>query len=97
MFRNAFEGWHIIILVLAFVVLFGYKKLPDAARSIGRSMRIFKAETKGLRDGEGADDKTAPVAPPAQAAAAPAPAAPAPSPTPVPADIAGPPVNHPSV
>ncbi len=46
--------WHIVIIVIAFVVLFGYKRLPDAARSVGRSMRIFKAETKGLR---GDDDK----------------------------------------
>ncbi len=38
------------LLIIAFVVilLFGSKKLPEAARSIGRSLRIFKAETKGL-------------------------------------------------
>jgi sec-independent protein translocase protein TatA len=35
------------------VVIFGSKRLPDAARSLGRSMRIMKAETKGLMD----DDK----------------------------------------
>ncbi len=48
-----------IVLGIA-VLLFGSKKLPDAARSIGRSMRILKAETKGLRDedGDGRDDKT---------------------------------------
>jgi sec-independent protein translocase protein TatA len=28
--------------------LFGSAKLPQAARSLGRSMRIFKSETKGL-------------------------------------------------
>ena len=40
------------LLIIAFIVilLFGSKKLPDAARSVGRSLRIFKAETKGLRD-----------------------------------------------
>ena len=43
-----------LIMAAVFVVLFGSKKLPDAARSIGRSMRIFKAETKGLRED---DDK----------------------------------------
>jgi sec-independent protein translocase protein TatA len=42
--------WHLLILAAVFVVLFGSRKLPDAARSIGRSMRIFKAETKGLRE-----------------------------------------------
>lgn len=46
--------WHLAIIAIVFVVLFGYKRLPDAARSVGRSMRIFKAETKGLR---GDDDK----------------------------------------
>lgn len=42
--------WQLAILVLVLVLLFGAKKLPDAARSIGRSMKIFKAETKGLRE-----------------------------------------------
>ncbi|MFJ9786903.1 Sec-independent protein translocase subunit TatA [Amycolatopsis sp. NPDC101161] len=37
-----------IILVLLVVLLFGAKRLPDAARSIGKSMKIFKAETKDL-------------------------------------------------
>lgn len=51
------------LLIIAFIVilLFGSKKLPDAARSIGRSLRIFKAETKGLRDdkdGESAPPRT---------------------------------------
>jgi sec-independent protein translocase protein TatA len=40
--------WHLLIVAVVFLVLFGSKKLPDAARSFGRSMRIFKAETKGL-------------------------------------------------
>ena len=40
----------IIILVLVLVVLFGWKKLPDAARSLGRSMRIFKAEVEEMKD-----------------------------------------------
>ncbi len=47
----------IIIIALVVLVLFGSKKLPDAARSFGRSLRIFKAETKGLRD----DDHQAPA------------------------------------
>jgi len=40
----------IIIIAIVIFALFGYKKLPDAARSVGRSMRIFKAETKGMRE-----------------------------------------------
>jgi sec-independent protein translocase protein TatA len=42
-------GWELILVLVVLVVLFGSKKLPDAARSLGRSLRIFKAETKGLR------------------------------------------------
>jgi sec-independent protein translocase protein TatA len=46
---NLPNGWELILVLLVLVLLFGSKKLPDAARSLGRSMRIFKAETKGLR------------------------------------------------
>ena len=42
--------WHIVILAVVLVLLFGAKRLPDAARSLGRSMRILKAETRGLSD-----------------------------------------------
>jgi sec-independent protein translocase protein TatA len=48
--------WHLLILAAVFVILFGSRKLPDAARSIGRSMRILRAETtKGLNEDEAAD------------------------------------------
>lgn len=40
----------IIVIAIVVLILFGSRKLPDAARSLGRSMRIFKAETRGLRD-----------------------------------------------
>ncbi|WP_116051819.1 Sec-independent protein translocase subunit TatA [Amycolatopsis palatopharyngis] len=53
---NALQPWHLIILVLVVVLLFGAKRLPDAARSIGKSMKIFKAETKDMR---GSDDTDA--------------------------------------
>jgi sec-independent protein translocase protein TatA len=42
----------ILILLIVILVLFGAKRLPGAARSLGQSMRIFKAETKGLRSDE---------------------------------------------
>jgi sec-independent protein translocase protein TatA len=49
-----FDSPATVILILVVIVLFGSKKLPDAARGIGRSLRIFKAETKGLMtDDEG--------------------------------------------
>ena len=45
-------GWqspsHWVIIALVVLVLFGYKKLPDMTRSVGRSLRIFKTEIKGL-------------------------------------------------
>ena len=49
MFR-ALEPWHLIILVVVIVVLFGGKRLPDAARGVGRSLRIFKSEMKEMKD-----------------------------------------------
>jgi sec-independent protein translocase protein TatA len=49
--------WHWVIIAILIVVLFGSAKLPGAARSIGRSMRIFKSEIKGLHD----DDDAAPA------------------------------------
>ncbi len=45
----------LLLLLLLLVLLFGAKKLPDTARGIGRSLRIFKAETKGLRSDDDAD------------------------------------------
>lgn len=44
----------IIIIAVVILILFGAKKMPDAARSLGRSLRIFKAETKAMGD----DDET---------------------------------------
>ena len=38
------------LIVLAVMMLFGYRKLPDAARSLGRSMRILRAETEEARE-----------------------------------------------
>lgn len=43
-------GWELILVLLVVLLVFGSKRLPDSARSLGRSLRIFKAETRGLRD-----------------------------------------------
>lgn len=44
-------GWpEILIIAIVVLVLFGSRKLPDAARSLGRSMRIFRTEIKGMHD-----------------------------------------------
>lgn len=45
-----FNGPTIAILIVLAILLFGAKKLPDLARSLGRSARILKAETKGMVD-----------------------------------------------
>jgi sec-independent protein translocase protein TatA len=50
--RGLFEGWHLIILLVLIVLLFGAKRLPDAARGLGRSLRIFKSEVSQLREDE---------------------------------------------
>ncbi len=42
--RALFDSPAAIILLLLVIVLFGAKRLPDAARSVGRSIRIFKSE-----------------------------------------------------
>jgi sec-independent protein translocase protein TatA len=47
------------LLVLAVMLLFGYKKLPDASRSLGQSLRTFKAETQEM-GGQAAADWTSP-------------------------------------
>jgi len=44
------KPWHILVLVVVLLLLFGAKRLPDGARALGRSLRIFKSETKGLLD-----------------------------------------------
>ncbi|MCW0211932.1 MAG: Sec-independent protein translocase subunit TatA [Pseudonocardia sp.] len=52
------SAWHWLIVIGVFVVLFGARRLPDAARSLGRSARILKAELRAdevtPRDGGGA-------------------------------------------
>lgn len=58
---NLPQGFELFAILAVLVLLFGSKKLPDAARSLGRSMRIFKSETKGLRGGD--DDKSVLSAP----------------------------------
>ncbi len=42
------QPWHLVIVVVVFMLLFGANKLPQMARSVGQSMRIFKAETSAL-------------------------------------------------
>lgn len=59
---------HIIVLVIVLVVLFGAKRLPEVARSIGQSMKVFKKEITDLQN----DAPDSPATPPAAPAAPPA-------------------------
>ncbi|MEU9152592.1 Sec-independent protein translocase subunit TatA [Streptomyces sp. NPDC048417] len=59
MLRNGLEPWHLLIVAIVFIVLFGSRKLPDTARALGKSMRILKSEAKAMK----ADDTAAPVEP----------------------------------
>lgn len=49
-----------MLILVVVLVVFGSKRLPDSARSLGRSLRIFKAETKGLRSDDDAPPALAP-------------------------------------
>ncbi|MFE9564075.1 Sec-independent protein translocase subunit TatA [Streptomyces sp. NPDC006487] len=57
MLRNALEPWHVAIIVLVCLMVFGSKKLPEMARGLGRSARILKAEARALRE----EDPAAPA------------------------------------
>ena len=61
--------WELIIIGVVVLLLFGARKMPQMARSLGQSMRILKAETKGMRSDDEADDRRdEPVAKPAKPA-----------------------------
>jgi sec-independent protein translocase protein TatA len=48
--RNGLEPWHLIVVAIVVIVLFGSKKLPEAARGLGKSMRILKSEAKAMKN-----------------------------------------------
>jgi sec-independent protein translocase protein TatA len=76
MLSDLFDSpWKVLILAIVILVLFGSKKLPDAARSLGKSMRILKTEIHDLHD-ENEETTTTTAAP----TVASAPVGPAPAP-----------------
>lgn len=86
MFGNAIKPTHLFILLVIVLLLFGAKRLPELAKSVGQSLKIFKKEMKELTDD---DDKAAPtvqVVTPEQGA----------SPTTVPVDATATPPRTPS-
>lgn len=65
--RNGVEPWHLLVVALVVLLVFGSKKLPDTARALGRSLRILKSETRAMRD-----DSPGTAGPPAPVAEQPA-------------------------
>ncbi len=61
MFGRGIGPPEIILILVIILLLFGAKKLPDLARGVGRSLRIFKAETKGLSEDERTESPTSPA------------------------------------
>ncbi|MEU2023691.1 Sec-independent protein translocase subunit TatA [Streptomyces sp. NPDC016469] len=55
MLRNGLEPWHLLIVALVVIMVFGSKKLPDMARSLGKSARILKSEAKAMKAEAGTD------------------------------------------
>ena len=60
---GAFGPWHWAILIVVLILLLGAKRLPDAARSLGKSLRIFKSEMREMQSENkaGAIESPAPV------------------------------------
>jgi len=54
------RGQELIVILIVIAVLFGAKRLPDSARSLGRSLRIFKSEMKEMKDDDKKDDDSSP-------------------------------------
>ncbi|MFI5820580.1 Sec-independent protein translocase subunit TatA [Streptomyces rishiriensis] len=63
MLRNGLEPWHLLIVAIVIIVVFGSKKLPEAARGLGKSMRILKSEAKAMKDDVGAPVDSASATP----------------------------------
>ena len=60
---GSLSPWHWAILIVVLVLLFGAKRLPDAARSLGKSLRIFKSEVRELQGDNNPEASATPAAP----------------------------------
>ncbi|MDT0305973.1 Sec-independent protein translocase subunit TatA [Streptomyces sp. DSM 44917] len=65
---GSFSAWHLLLVALVVIVVFGSKRLPDTARALGKSMRILKSETAAMKQesGQNAAPQDAGAAAPAQ-------------------------------
>ncbi|MFI1109365.1 MULTISPECIES: Sec-independent protein translocase subunit TatA [Streptomyces] len=64
MFSGKLGAPEIILILVVIILLFGAKKLPDMARSLGKSARILKSEAKAMKNDGGKDQDQAPADPP---------------------------------
>jgi sec-independent protein translocase protein TatA len=64
-------GWHLLVIVFLVLLLFGAPKLPGLAKSVGQSMKIFKAEIKTDKTEKTDDATTVSTVPPAEPTPAP--------------------------
>ena len=58
MFARGLEGWHIVVLAVIVLLVWGGPKLPGMAKNLGESMRVFRKEMRTMSD-EKAQDKAA--------------------------------------
>ncbi|MDR1428136.1 MAG: twin-arginine translocase TatA/TatE family subunit [Bifidobacteriaceae bacterium] len=66
-----FNAWHVAVLVVLLIVLFGARKLPEIAKSIGQSFKVFKKEVSELHDDEPSPSSPSPASPPSGPASPP--------------------------
>jgi sec-independent protein translocase protein TatA len=85
---GAIEPWHLVVVLVVVLLIFGPKRLPEVGKSLGETIREFRKATTG----EHKDSVSEATAPPAPAASAPpasvAPAASAAAPAAAPAAMA---------
>lgn len=60
MLRNGLEPWHLLVVVIVAVLIFGSKRLPDTARALGKSLRILKSETRAMKEETASADSATP-------------------------------------
>ncbi len=52
MLGNLFTGWHLLIILAVVLLVFGATRLPQLAKGVGQSIRIFRGEMKSIGDDE---------------------------------------------
>ena len=64
------QGWHLVIVLLVILLLFGAAKLPALAKSMGQSARVFKGEMKAMKEEDASAAQNAAASAPVQSTAA---------------------------